>query len=102
LVITSGVTGRRGSRGSAASAASRGSTCGRRHVGRDAAQAEEDVNDSEIDHRSAVLLSDHRFVAKSFRLHLDTAAMNLLVWLRRFIAKPLAVPDAPGRDGSAD
>jgi hypothetical protein len=34
-------------------------------------------------------LSDHRFVANSFRLYLHAAAMNLLVRLRRFIAEPL-------------
>jgi hypothetical protein len=34
-------------------------------------------------------LSDHRFVANYFRLYLHAAAMNLLVWLRRFIAEPL-------------
>jgi hypothetical protein len=37
-------------------------------------------------------LSDHRFVANSFRLYLNAAAMNLLVRLRRFIAEPLPVP----------
>jgi hypothetical protein len=35
-------------------------------------------------------LSDHRFLANSFRLYLHAAAMNLLVRLRRFIAEPLA------------
>jgi hypothetical protein len=34
-------------------------------------------------------LSDHRFLANSFRLYLHAAAMNLLVRLRRFIAEPL-------------
>src|SRR5690242_11752218 len=37
-------------------------------------------------------LSDHRFVANSFRLYLHAAAMNLLVRLRRFIAEPLPAP----------
>src|SRR5262249_48174116 len=51
-------------------------------------------------------LSDHRFVANSFRLYLHAAAMNLLVRLRRFIAEPLPAeapqaemvspPDQPG------
>jgi hypothetical protein len=34
-------------------------------------------------------LSDHRFLANSFRLYLHAAAMNLLVRLRQFIAEPL-------------
>jgi hypothetical protein len=33
--------------------------------------------------------SDHHFCANYFRLYLHTAAMNLLVRLRRFIAEPL-------------
>jgi hypothetical protein len=37
-------------------------------------------------------LSDHRFVANSFRLYLHAAAMNLLVRLRGFIADPSPVP----------
>jgi hypothetical protein len=40
-------------------------------------------------------LSDHRFVANYFRLHLHAAAMNLLVRLRRFIAGPLATLTRP-------
>jgi len=35
-------------------------------------------------------LSDHRFVANSFRLYLHALAMNLLVRLRRQVADPLA------------
>ena len=42
-------------------------------------------------------LSDHRFVANYFRLHLHAAAMNLLVRLRRFIAEPLPT-QAPAND----
>jgi hypothetical protein len=38
-------------------------------------------------------LSDHRFVANYFRLYLHTAAMNLLVRLRREIADPPPVPE---------
>jgi hypothetical protein len=34
-------------------------------------------------------LSDHRFVANSFRLYLHAVAMNLLVRLRRSLAEPL-------------
>jgi hypothetical protein len=41
-------------------------------------------------------LSDHRFVANSFRLYLHAAAMNLLVRLRRFVAEPFPA------DGPAD
>jgi len=33
-------------------------------------------------------LSDHRFAANLFRMHLHAAALNLLVWLRREIADP--------------
>jgi hypothetical protein len=40
-------------------------------------------------------LSDHRFVANSFRLYMHAAAMNLLVRLRRFIAEPLPTPILP-------
>jgi hypothetical protein len=40
-------------------------------------------------------LSDHRFVANSFRLYLHAAARNLLVRLRRFVAEPLPVPASP-------
>jgi hypothetical protein len=39
-------------------------------------------------------LSDYRFVANYFRLYLYAAAMNLLVWLQRFIAEPLPAPAA--------
>jgi hypothetical protein len=45
-------------------------------------------------------LSDHRFVANSFRLYLHAAAMNLLVRLRRFIAEPLPAP-APQAETAA-
>ena len=38
-------------------------------------------------------LSDHRFVANYFRLYLHTAAMNLLVRLRREIADPPPAPE---------
>ncbi len=44
-------------------------------------------------------LSDHRFVANYFRLYLHTAAMNLLVRLRREIADP---PPAPAGDVPAE
>ena len=46
-------------------------------------------------------LSDHRFVANSFRLYLHAAAMNLLVRLRRFIAEPLPAPLAPPAERAA-
>jgi hypothetical protein len=43
-------------------------------------------------------LSDHRFLANYFRLCLHSAAMNLLLWLRREIAEPPPAPegDLPG------
>jgi hypothetical protein len=37
-------------------------------------------------------LSDHRFLAKLFRLYLHAAAMNLLIRLRRFVALPAPAP----------
>jgi hypothetical protein len=45
-------------------------------------------------------LSDHRFVANSFRLYLHAAAMNLLVRLRRFIAEPLPALALPAETAS--
>jgi hypothetical protein len=44
-------------------------------------------------------LSDHRFMANLFRLYLHTAAMNLLVRLRREIANP---PPSPEPDVPAE
>lgn len=44
-------------------------------------------------------LSDHRFVANYFRLYLQAAALNLLVRLRREIARP---PQAPEGDAPAE
>ncbi|WLD10297.1 IS1380 family transposase [Planctellipticum variicoloris] len=41
-------------------------------------------------------LSDHRFLANFFRLHLHTAALNLLVRLRRATARPLPTIDPSG------
>src|SRR5947207_2656829 len=38
-------------------------------------------------------LSDHRFLANSFRLYLHAAALNLLVRLRREIAEPPPAPE---------
>ena len=38
-------------------------------------------------------LSDHRFMANYFRLYLHTAALNLLVRLRREIADPPPAPE---------
>ena len=39
-------------------------------------------------------LSDHRFMANSFRLYLHVAALNLLVRLRQVAAVPASVPVA--------
>jgi hypothetical protein len=41
-------------------------------------------------------LSDHRFLANFFRLYLHTAALNLLVRLRRAVALPLPPPSELG------
>jgi hypothetical protein len=41
-------------------------------------------------------LSDHRFLANFFRLYLHTAALNLLVRLRRATARPLPTIDRSG------
>jgi hypothetical protein len=38
-------------------------------------------------------LSDHRYMANLFRLYLHTAALNLMVRLRRAVANPPAAPD---------
>jgi hypothetical protein len=65
------------------------------HIGltRAFAEALDDTRDPGCD-LAMDRLSDHRFVANSFRLYLHAAAMNLLVRLRRFIAEPLP-PLAP-------